>query len=340
MTFNGGVRSHEVVGAQIPDPLILGPDPKAVEPDLEQIDGDLVVSEDLAWLYDFDAAVRSGMGVRIPITVDEAEVGFDRIVALGLRLSADPEESADLVEELLDNHHYRPDGMGLLPQGSPTNNTEDGPSAYRSLEPDPEASYDAERGDPLFHPTTAAGRADGQRLAEALGLRPEPMQHLRHAGGGDVDEALAMNAALWPATLGYYANDLLELGAGAVADLRAFFEAFVTGRGPLPAIRVGTQPYGVLVTSDVSRSAMGRTARSSRAPVPPTAAAAFDAATNDWRDLLGQWPGQGPAATSREPPRCAWPARHVGRAPPTPRRRAGLPGRPGGRSPARAPSTA
>ena len=123
----------------------------------------------------------------------------------------------------------------MLPQGSPTNNTEDGPSAYRSLDPDPEVSYDAELGEPLFDPDADAGRADGQRLVEALGMRPEPLQHLRHADGRDVDEALAMNAALWPATLGYYANDLLELGAGAVADLRAFFQTFVTGRGPLPA---------------------------------------------------------------------------------------------------------
>ena len=84
------VQSHEVVGAQIPDPLILGPDPQAAEPDLAQVDGDLLMSESLAWLHDFDAALRAGMAVRIPITGDEAEVGFDRVVALGLRLSADP----------------------------------------------------------------------------------------------------------------------------------------------------------------------------------------------------------------------------------------------------------
>ena len=34
---------------------------------------------------------------------------------------------------------------------------------------------------------------------------------------------------------------------------RSFFNEFVTGRGPLPAVRVGNQPYGVLLTSDLSR---------------------------------------------------------------------------------------
>jgi hypothetical protein len=254
LTFVGRERTHEVTGALIPDPLIVGPDPSAAEPDLAQVDGDLTVGAAMAWLYDFEAAVEVGMGVRIPIEPAEAAAGFDRVVALGLRLSADHDESAELVAELLDSHHFAPDGLSLLPQGSPTNNTEDGPSIYRSIEPDAEVSFDLELGDPLFTPVDdRSRRTDGQRLAEALGVAVEPLQHLRHVDGRDVDEALVMNAALWPATLGYYANDLLELDPATVADLRAFFEAFVSGRGPLPAIRVGTQPYGILATSDLSR---------------------------------------------------------------------------------------
>jgi hypothetical protein len=293
MTFNGGFKSHEVVGAQIPDPLILGPDPQAAEPDLAQVDGDLLMSESLAWLHDFDAALRAGMAVRIPITGDEAEVGFDRVVALGLRLSADPEESAALVGELIDNHHFRPDGMGLLPQGSPTNNTEDGPSAFRSLDPDPDTSFDAELGPPLFDPQAGTGRPDGQRLVEALGLRADPVQHLRHADGRDIEEALAMNVALFPATLGYYTNDLLELGADAVGNLRSFFGAFVTGRGLLPAVRVGTQPYGVLATSDLTRWQWDEQRDRGELPFLQRLQQLSTRATADWRGLLDQVPRAG-----------------------------------------------
>ena len=38
-----------------------------------------------------------------------------------------------------------------------------------------------------------------------------------------------------------------------VTILRNFFEQQVTGSGPLPAIRVGDQPYGLLVTSDFTK---------------------------------------------------------------------------------------
>src|SRR6185437_9326267 len=38
-----------------------------------------------------------------------------------------------------------------------------------------------------------------------------------------------------------------------IAQARAFFTSFVSGRGPLPAIRIGGQPYGILPTTAFSR---------------------------------------------------------------------------------------
>jgi hypothetical protein len=38
-------------------------------------------------------------------------------------------------------------------------------------------------------------------------------------------------------------------GASAGADLHRFFAAWVSGRGHYPALRVGRQPYGIMVTS-------------------------------------------------------------------------------------------
>ena len=57
-----------------------------------------------------------------------------------------------------------------------------------------------------------------------------------------------MNAALWPATWGYFLRHLVDPavdGAG-VGWLRERFNRYVPGGGPLPAIRIGRQPYGVL----------------------------------------------------------------------------------------------
>jgi hypothetical protein len=68
-----------------------------------------------------------------------------------------------------------------------------------------------------------------------------------------------MNQALWPATLGYYLEQMLGVDAGRVREIERFFVEHVSGRGPLPALRVGTQPYGVLLTSDTRRWRVGRT---------------------------------------------------------------------------------
>ena len=70
-----------------------------------------------------------------------------------------------------------------------------------------------------------------------------------------------MQTAMWPATLGYWMNTLFTSSDGktsiftdeTIDQTRAFFTQFVSGRGPLPAIRIGGQPYGILPTTAFSR---------------------------------------------------------------------------------------
>jgi hypothetical protein len=210
----------------------------------------------MAWMIDFDRAVQAGLGVRIRLEPESIHVrdGFDKLVVLGLRLSSSPEENQALVEELFKNHHYAPDGMSLLPQGTPTNNTNGKKAGYSSTGLTAEESFALMTGDPLFgidgDPLT---KYDAQRLAEALGINHELFLHVPSADQKDVAEAMAMNRALWHGTLGYYLEELLQLELPMVRRARDFFLQHVTGRGPLPAIRVGTQPYGILLTSDFSR---------------------------------------------------------------------------------------
>jgi hypothetical protein len=250
-----GQADRITFGNQIPDPLIVGPDPSAPTPDIARVDhGEIQLSADLRWMHDFEEAVRIGMAVRVPLSAAEAAAGFDRLLVLGLRLSSSPEDTCQLLEGLIDNHHYSPDGAGLLPQGTPTNNTSSGASGFRSTISDAAETEAVEMGDPLFTPTDEAeGKTDAQWLAEALGIRYEPLMHLQHADSGDVGEARLMNQALWHGTLGYFLEQMLGLVAGTVRNLEQFFVQYVSGRGPLPAIRVGMQPYGVLLTSDWSQ---------------------------------------------------------------------------------------
>jgi hypothetical protein len=197
------------------------------------------------------AAEAVGMGVRIPLSQAEAQNGFTRVMVLGLRLTSDAGDGAKLFSELIDSHRFS-DGISIVPQGTPTNNTDEARSGLNTAEDSVDETFALEH-DPTPYPVSAdpLTRPDGQRLAEALGLGIDAIQYLPGARGLDVAESVAMQRALWSATLGDFAQQMLE-GVFSQADIdrvQLFLTGFVHGRGVLPALRVGAQPYGILVTS-------------------------------------------------------------------------------------------
>ena len=106
-----------------------------------------------------------------------------------------------------------------------------------------DASFAVYRGDALV-----TDDSDGERLAETLGLPRSALDHVEGAGGHEQRRARAMNNALWPATLGYYLEQLM---APVFDDSdrrwgRRWFVENVRGRGSAPAFRIGGTPYGVL----------------------------------------------------------------------------------------------
>ena len=64
-----------------------------------------------------------------------------------------------------------------------------------------------------------------------------------------------MQTALWPATLGYCDKMLLRRcwTTARASGSAAFLTRYVSGRGAVPAIRIGRQPYGILPTTAHSR---------------------------------------------------------------------------------------
>lgn len=248
--------AFQEIGNLIPSPLVMGPDPSLEkEEQLQQEDGELKVNEDLKWMVDFEEAVKKGMGFRISISEEQAKSGFNRIVVLGVKLSAGKEESASELESLFENHQRSKKGLSILPQGTPTNNTETGDAAYAYFE-DPDVSFDHRKGGKQFTETDDWNdKKDGQWLAEWLGLKSEVFEKTYHAGLPDQAEAKAMNTCLFPATLGYMMESLMQevFTDGDVEQTRWFFNNFVSGRGPVPAIKIGRQPYGILPTTAFSK---------------------------------------------------------------------------------------
>ena len=63
-----------------------------------------------------------------------------------------------------------------------------------------------------------------------------------------------MNTALWQTTWGYFLLQMLGVGAANENPLtddditwaRGHFIDYVRATGPLPALRIGKQPYGIL----------------------------------------------------------------------------------------------
>lgn len=249
---------REITGALIPDTVALGPDPLDPTTTLVQKGGALTLGGECTWMSDFDTAVAQGLGFRIPLSPQEASAGFARIVVLGVRLSATSAESAAMLEELFGNHQFSPKGFSLVPQGTPTNNTERNGTGYSDNDPYDDLAFFTEVDPPAFDPASAdpsKSQTDGRLLADALGIGYPALQTVPHADQIDVLEARAMNTALFPSTLGYWLKNWMSpvVTPEAARLTRTFFTQHVTGRGPLPAIRVGNQPYGVLVTSDMSR---------------------------------------------------------------------------------------
>jgi hypothetical protein len=206
------------------------------------IDGDAAVDAYLGWAADFDAAVAAGMATTItaadlPAGRSLAE-GFDRLVVLGVDWVAGAAGGAAELSALLAAHEVS-DGLGYLRPGTPTTNLAAEPAAGGAVEvADPSAP------EPDLDPDWSAA----SRLANALGLEPGVLRRLPGAGQASARVGADLVDATWAATLGYFADQLLAplVNDQDLAAARDHAVRYVQPLGPLPTLRVGRQPLGVL----------------------------------------------------------------------------------------------
>lgn len=259
----------EVVGAPIPDDLALAPDPAQGVPWVDRdAEGLLDIAEPLRWMVDFDAAVAVGMGIRIPLSPPWNTSGFELLMAIGVRGAIGPADGVRRVEALLAKHRYDT-GCGIVRNGTPTNNTNTAVSGWRPPSTESEQLFAAEEKPPDLTPKPGPlGETDGHRLVRLLGLSEEFVGGLPNADATDIAEALAMNRAASFATIFEFVKEFLQplVQPRTRRALRTFFHENVSGRGALPAIRVGRQPYGIVFTSDWENWTADATARG-RVPI-------------------------------------------------------------------------
>lgn len=230
----------------------------------------LRTNKELGWLIDFGKAEEVGMGLRIPLPTDpsnpQARIqGLDRLIVLGVNTRSAEANGQTEIEQLLRAHHHT-GGLGFVLQGTPTNNTKDVSSGYRSVDPDFKFSYGIERRSSpsaLDGTTSALDGTNRAVTARALGIADTCLAHLEESYEREQTDAEAINRVLWPATWGYFLEQLMAgpdaPSPEAIQEARAHFVGYVRARGPLPALRVGTQPYGVLpvIALDLWKSLKG-----------------------------------------------------------------------------------
>ncbi len=235
----------DVRGDDIPDGLAAGPAPAhqpAGAPDVPLLD------PGMRWMVDFEEAVAVGMGLRIPLPDPAAGRGLDRLLVFGVRRDLTPARAQAQLGSLLDAHYYS-DGLAFLPQGTPTNQTAGAPSGWSRRSATYVQGYRVRPGPGPAEPAAGSAAAD---LAGALGMVPAAGTALARAPGGtaaaDARAQGLMNTAVWSASWGYFLFQMMAdtFPFEAVRQGRRHFIDHVRAGGPLPALRIGRQPYGVL----------------------------------------------------------------------------------------------
>ncbi|MCH5373842.1 MAG: hypothetical protein JJ992_07690, partial [Planctomycetes bacterium] len=203
-------------------------------------------ADQAAWIGDFAAAERLGMAHRISGARDR----YSRLIVVGLR-EGDAKQGGEALASLLEAHRFS-SGISLVPYGTATNNTAEGSSGFVDDEGDAEGSYRVEC-QPLT--TDSSTLTLGALLAEALGLESATLQRLAHADEPVDSIGGAARTLLWPALGGHFLKHMLcdPVGSEPGREVRLWnhFRRLVDARGPLPAIRVGKQPYGIVPVTGI-----------------------------------------------------------------------------------------
>lgn len=178
------------------------------------------------WWWSWKAALDAGMAAEVDLgSTDPADIDVLYVTGLG----------GDSPKRLL--QIKRDSGeLGVLEPGTPTNTVHGEPTA--DLLRDPEAWLEL-----ALAPD--AGGTGAQAIGRAL--TGEPLV-IGAVPGDDLDHASANRAmvqALWPVLFGHAFADLWAQGEAA-HDLGLWAGHNLLPEGPLPPIRLGMQPYGLL----------------------------------------------------------------------------------------------
>jgi hypothetical protein len=268
---DGGTHSYPF-GASIqalPDarPLPAGFDPAGTA----NVSSDgLTIPSGMGWMIDFKEGINKGMALEIDLPEETStltNLTIERLIVFGVDTQLQPQAGAEALAGLLEAH-YHTDGFDFVPPGTPTNTTDTVLSGYNprsaaqmeslAVGKDDHAPTDEDANATLL--SVAFGLpAQSTVLTDTRGglAAPGPSAFARTSYAADRDDALArhMNVLLWPVTWGYFIWHMMgpTFNNAQIDWGRRHFVEFVRAAGPLPAVRIGTQPYGILPVTSLAQ---------------------------------------------------------------------------------------
>jgi hypothetical protein len=221
-------------------------------------DAGIQVSPGMQWMIDYERAVEQGMAITVPLANQDATTTITTLVVVGVDSTLDADEAAAALADLLGSHQ-RSTGFAFVAPGTATNNTDDDAAGWARTE-DVDALGERELAELRARPASNAAR-----LAKALGLDDELLVHSEAATSTDHLDAQAMRRVLFEPVIGTMLRDMLAVDGvtwplrAELEDLRAWMVEHVEPAGPLPTVRVGRMPYGVLPVSLLGDGTAGGT---------------------------------------------------------------------------------
>ncbi len=142
-----------VVGYNAKGERILEAVSGAIDPDLhfspdieysETITNDLAIDPDLKWMMDFKTAKNKGMALEVRLN-DVTKDGFDALYVVGIKTKDNdkkltPKKASTYLNDVLSGHYYT-EGAGFVPQGMPTNNTDEVTTGWSAFAADQEGVW-------------------------------------------------------------------------------------------------------------------------------------------------------------------------------------------------------
>lgn len=178
------------------------------------------------WMTDFEAALKVGMAIDMPLP--EQTAPLSRLVVFGLQRGEQADQAS--FQALMDAHGRRGKGLTSPAVGTPTKGSE-------SL--------------PFEPPRDEEG---GKSLARALALNADPLsQPTPNADGLQAILAeVIWESAVRPAVINLFDPDLGLAVGEELAPLAKMKQRFMALRpqGQLPLMRLGDDPYGIAIVQD------------------------------------------------------------------------------------------